>query len=454
MKETLTKALIDHMIEESTNLPTLKRVNKFSVKQGKMLPKQLKHSLMSIKNFFFVALAVSCFVFTPSVSQAQPDGEKLFKSKCATCHKANEKKLIGPGLKGATERLEMEWLIPWVQNSAALIKSGDSYANQIYEEYNKVAMTAFPELKDEDVVAIFAYVDEVNAAPVAGVAGGPEVVQEPQEPANNSWIYILALIVFGILLYILTRVKGGMEYALREKEGVAHPAPQTVSESIGSWINDNSKVVILVVIALLVMGSVDGWNRLAGIGVYQGYQPEQPIKFSHKLHAGINKIDCQYCHSGAEKSKHANIPSANVCMNCHVAINEGPQYGEEEIAKIYTALDYDPDTKEYGDNPQPIKWVRVHNLPDLAYFNHAQHVNVGQIECQECHGKIEEMEVVSQHSDLTMGWCIDCHRTTNVKMEGNAYYDELHAYLVEKHGEEAQITVDKIGGLECAKCHY
>lgn len=441
------------MIEESTNLPTLKRVNKFSFKSGMNLPKLLKKSIQSFKYCSLLAIAIFSFVLSPSLIQAQPDGKKLFQ-QCATCHKTNDKKLIGPGLKGATERLDMEWLIPWVRNSAEMIKSGDAYANQIYKEYNGVAMTAFPSLTDEEIKAIFAYVDETNAAPAADAGGGGVTAAAPVEPANNSWIYILALVVFGILLYILTRVKSGMEYAIREKEGIAHPEPQTVSESIGNWISDNNKIVILAVIVLLVMGSVDGWNRLAGIGVYQGYQPEQPIKFSHQLHAGINKIDCKYCHSGAEKSKHANIPSANVCMNCHVAISEGPQYGETEIAKIYEALDYDPDTKIYGDNPKPIQWVRVHTLPDLAYFNHAQHVTVGQIECQECHGKIEEMEVVQQHAQLTMGWCIDCHRTTEVKMEGNAYYDDYHAYLVEKHGEEAQITVDKIGGLECAKCHY
>ena len=441
------------MIEESTNLPTLRRVNKFSFKSNMGLPKALKNSIQAFKQFSLVAIAIFSFILFPSIIQAQPDGKKLFQ-QCATCHKPNDKKLIGPGLKGTTERLDMEWIMPWVRNSAEVIKSGDAYANQIFKEYNSLPMTAFPSLTDEEIIAIFAYVDETNAATTGTDAGGVVAVESPAEPVNNSWIYILALFVLGILLYILTRVKSGMEYAIREKDGLAHPDPQTVGESIGTWISDNSKLVILAVIALLVMGSVDGWNRLAGIGVYQGYQPEQPIKFSHKLHAGINKIDCKYCHSGAEKSMHANIPSANVCMNCHIAISEGPSYGETEIAKIYDALDYNPETQVYGDNTKPIKWVRVHTLPDLAYFNHSQHVVVGEIECQTCHGKIEEMEVVKQQELLTMGWCIDCHKTTEVKMEGNAYYDDLHAYLVDKHGTDAQITVDKIGGLECAKCHY
>ena len=157
-------------------------------------------------------------------------------------------------------------------------------------------------------------------------------------------------------------------------------------------------------------------------GVQQGYQPTQPIAFSHEIHAGQYEIECQYCHTGVMISKSANIPSANICMNCHTAIKTE----SKEIAKIYKAIDYDPETGEYGDNVKPIEWVRVHNLPDLAYFNHSQHVNVGEIECQTCHGPIEEMAVVKQWSTLTMGWCINCHRETKVNAKGNAYYDQLN----------------------------
>ena len=198
---------------------------------------------------------------------------------------------------------------------------------------------------------------------------------------------------------------------------------------------------------------MDGTEWLA-LGVYEGYQPAQPIKFSHKLHAGDNGISCVYCHSGATKSRHANIPSANVCMNCHKAVKKGPKYGEKEIAKIYAALDYDPKTQKYGPDQKPIQWVRVHNLPDLAYFNHAQHYNVGGIECQTCHGPVEEMEELYQHAELTMGWCIDCHRNTEVNVEGNEYYTALHEEFKEKHGADALFTVEEIGGLECARCHY
>jgi len=201
-------------------------------------------------------------------------------------------------------------------------------------------------------------------------------------------------------------------------------------------------------------GSVKAWYGLMDIGVTQGYKPEQPIKYSHKLHAGDMKISCIYCHSGAEKGKTAGIPSAMVCMNCHKYIQEGPVYGKEEINKIYAALDYDPATQKYGPNQKPIQWVRVHNLPDLAYFNHSQHVKVGKIECQTCHGPVQEMDTLKQFSSLTMGWCIDCHRTTEVKMDGNAYYNDYHKKLSEKYGPEAKLTVEHIGGTECSRCHY
>jgi hypothetical protein len=194
---------------------------------------------------------------------------------------------------------------------------------------------------------------------------------------------------------------------------------------------------------------------LMGVGLEQGYQPEQPIAFSHALHAGENQIDCQYCHYGAEKGKHSNIPSVSLCMNCHMYVQEGSKYGTEEIDKIYAAVGFDRETSQYidGYEQKPVKWVRIHNLPDLAYFNHAQHVNAGNIECQTCHGPVQEMEEVYQYSPLTMGWCINCHRETEVDVKDNGYYEEMHEKLKAKHGD-GKITVEMIGGLECGKCHY
>ena len=212
--------------------------------------------------------------------------------------------------------------------------------------------------------------------------------------------------------------------------------------------------MVFTVLLLAVGGANAAWNIMTGIGVYQNYAPEQPIKFSHKLHAGENGVDCNYCHTSARHSKHSSIPSASLCMNCHTYINEGPS-GKEEIQKIYDAVGFDPEKGQYieGYEEKPIKWVRIHNLPDLAYFNHSQHVNAGGLECQECHGPVEEMEVLYQHSELTMGWCIECHRETEVNTQDNDYYEEMHRKFKENHPDQ-KFTVEEIGGLECGKCHY
>lgn len=265
---------------------------------------------------------------------------------------------------------------------------------------------------------------------------------------------IIILVVLFAFFLILNATRKKLKQAYLLKEGEQLPEPLSVKQACIKWIKGNKKLIAILIIIFAVWGSVKGWYTLADIGIQQGYEPDQPIKFSHKLHAGTNQIDCQYCHSSAAKGRNSGIPSANVCMNCHRFIQEGPTTGKEEIAKIYAALDYDPNTGTYGPNQKPIQWVQVHNLPDLAYFNHSQHVTVGKIACQTCHGPVEEMDVLYQYSPLTMGWCVDCHRNTEVKMEGNHYYDNYHKYLIDKEGAEAKLTVDKIGGLECARCHY
>jgi hypothetical protein len=200
------------------------------------------------------------------------------------------------------------------------------------------------------------------------------------------------------------------------------------------------------------------------IGIDQGYAPVQPIHYSHKIHAGANKIDCKYCHSSAIKSKHSGIPSLNVCMNCHKNIAEyngeedlangyTKEFYTKEIAKLYEAVGWDDADQSYTGEEKPVKWIQIHNLPDFVYFNHSQHVNVAGVECQTCHGPVEEMEIMYQHSPLTMGWCIDCHRETNVDLENNDYYEKIHEELSKKYNVE-KLTAAELGGLECGKCHY
>ncbi|HKR06816.1 MAG TPA: c-type cytochrome [Bacteroidia bacterium] len=393
------------------------------------------------------------FFLTAFISSAQaPDGKILFETNCKQCHSTGDNKVIGPGLKGVEDRVPSEeWLLKWVKNSTALIKAGDEYGNKIFKENGGVAMPA-QSLKDDEIKAILAYTKAEAAKIPAQITSA--VTAAKAEEKEGPWLLITVVVILGILAVVLNRVQKGLKNAVLIKEGKPIPEPIAAKPAIKIWIRGNKKLIAVLLVLFTCWSSWKGWYALAGIGISQGYQPEQPIKFPHKLHAGKNKINCQYCHSGAEKGKTAGIPSANVCMNCHKYIQEGPVYGKEEIAKIYAALDYDPATQKYGTNTKPIQWIRIHNLPDLAYFNHSQHVVVGKIECQTCHGPVQEMDTLKQFSQLTMGWCIDCHRTTEVKMEGNGYYTDYHKKLIEKYGPEAKLTVEKIGGTECSRCHY
>lgn len=408
------------------------------------------NSFSKIRSVSVAVFVVTLIFFNSLIVFGQPNGEALFKANCTQCHSAGENKVIGPGLKGIDQKKDEAWLLKWVKNSQTLVKAGDPEAVKIFNEFGKVVMPA-QNLKDDEIKAVLAYIKAEGAKAPPPPPPPPPPGSEPKE---FPWILFLVIIILLILAVVLNRVKKGLERAVLVKEGKPIPEPIPDKLAVKKWIRGNKKLIAVILLFLMCWGSYKGWYALADIGISQDYQPDQPIKFSHKLHAGQNKINCQYCHSGAEKSRHANIPSANVCMNCHKYIQEGPVYGKEEIAKIYAALDYDPATGQYGTNPKPIQWIQVHNLPDLAYFNHSQHVKVGKIECQTCHGPVEEMDVVKQFSKLTMGWCIDCHRTTEVKMDGNGYYTDYHKKLVEKYGPEAKMTVEKIGGTECSRCHY
>ncbi len=398
-----------------------------------------------IKIPFLVFLFASIIPFFSS-SQNVEIGESLFKANCASCHYLGpeEKKLIGPGLDAEIfEEHSIDWLYKWIRNSAELIESGDKVANELYEEYNKAVMTAFPHFSDEDIDNILAYVE---IGPTEIISENEQLTSIPESGQSNTSLYIIfAIIIFNIIL--LVYVKNILKTAAGvERDGFVSSALY--------WLRVNPAFIFFVSVIIIFSGMKGCWNSLSTIGVAQNYQPEQPIAFSHKIHSGDNGIDCNYCHHTARSSKHAGIPSVNVCMNCHTYINEGTITGKEEINKIYEAVGFDPNTRTYIPNydQKPVEWVRIHNLPDLAYFNHSQHVNVAGLECQTCHGPIEEMEEVYQYSKLTMGWCVNCHRETEVDTD-NPYYHDLHEDWIDKyHGEE--VTVDMIGGRECAKCHY
>ena len=403
--------------------------------------------MIRINNFKSgILLLAVLFSFTFQVS-AQSDGAAIFKANCTACHMIGGGRLVGPDLGGVTERRTKEWLKKWINSSSELIASGDADAIAIFEEYNKVAMTNFY-FSDEDSEALYAYLENPPVEEVATLAVNEVILEEGMKDSTKMMIVLLILL---LLVFVLTSVKNSLKESLGQKT-------QTVSETLITQKNlffskIINKLFVGFFIAIVVLKFA--FDAMMGVGVTTNYQPEQPIAFSHKIHAGDNSIDCNYCHTSARTSKHSAIPSANVCMNCHANIVSGPTTGTAEIQKIYDAIGYDPDSRTYipGYEQKPIEWVRIHNLPDLAYFNHSQHVTVGQLECQDCHGAIEEMDVVKQSSPLTMGWCIECHRETEVKMEGNDYYTEMHEKMKEKYAGE-KITVEKMGGLECGKCHY
>lgn len=407
----------------------------------------------------FVALSLASI--NGASAQSAAEGAALFKQKCTSCHALNQK-VVGPALKGILERRDEAWLIKWIKNSQAVIASGDAYAVKLYNEYNQSAMTAFPELSDNDVKSILAYVKEEGDKPAAPAAGTATAGGQDKEEVSSlmiGGIVVLVLIAFLVIL-VLNRVISTLESLFNKKQGIkveeeVKAAPKNRLAELKK-LGKNKKAIFWIGLILIAVLGTAGWMGMWNTGVHTGYQPVQPIKFSHQLHAGVNQISCQYCHTGAFKSKNASIPSLNVCMNCHNYVQAREKYNGEispEIAKIYTALDYNPDTKVYGTNQKAVEWIRIHNLPDLAYFNHAQHVQVAGIQCQKCHGPIQNMDEVYQYAPLTMKWCINCHKETEVNSKGNAYYDKLIA-AHEELKKGGKITAAVLGGLECGKCHY
>lgn len=431
----------------------------FDFKSSKYMLKptpNLTRNLLSIM-LGLCAISGSIAQEIPSDASIIAAGESAFKANCTQCHQIWEVRL-GPALNGIHEKRSIEWLNSWIKNSQAMIQSGDEDAVALWDEYQPTVMPAYP-FSDEQVMELLAYIKaETDAGPpVEEVVVTGEGGDGSGDAVSSA--YLMAIIVILIVILILALVALGIAIKtlvkyLKDKD-LDEEGEDLVNQSFtfGDLIRSNSFIgaVIFIVTIVVLKTLIDGAFT---IGVQQGYQPTQPIAFSHELHAGQYEIDCQYCHTGVRKSKSANIPSPNICMNCHSQIKNvsGEDGISEEIAKIYAAIDYDPDTQTYGTDTQPIEWVRIHNLPDLAYFNHSQHVEVAALECQTCHGPIEEMEVVYQYSSLTMGWCINCHRETDVNTAGNEYYDKL----VKLHSEQSKdpMKVEDIGGLECAKCHY
>jgi len=387
-------------------------------------------------------------------------GEKLFKANCAACHKL-DRKATGPALRGVADKHDQAWLHEWVKDSQAMIKSGDAEAVKLFEDNNNSVMTSFPQLSNTDIDNIIAYTSQPKPEPtVAQTPAGGGASGSGDGVSNNIVLGALAL-VFLLLVVMLFLVTNTLK-KIASANGVEYPEKEPKTPIWKAFVQNQFLVLITSVFLILTAGYFM-YGYLMQVGVDQGYAPVQPIHFSHKIHAGDNQVDCNYCHSSARRSKTSGIPSLNVCMNCHKNIAEvAPETATEEyskdfydgeIAKLYDAVGWDVNEQAYSGEEKPVKWVRIHNLPDFAYFNHSQHVTVAGVACQECHGPVEEFEIMKQHAPLTMGWCINCHRDTNVKMEGNEYYDKIHEQLAKKYGVE-KVTAAQMGGIECGKCHY
>jgi mono/diheme cytochrome c family protein len=388
-------------------------------------------------------------------------GKEIFNANCAACHKLDAK-ATGPALRGVGNKYEKAWLYKWIHNSSDLIKSGDAAAVKIYEEYNKVQMSAFPQLSEADIDNIIAYTMEPIAAPP--VTASTETVPGPNTNASgvsNDIVLGALALVMGILVVMLIMVNNVLRKVAATK-GIT-VAPKEPRISIWKAFAKNQFLVLVSAIFMILAGAYFIYGYLMQIGIDQDYAPVQPIHYSHRIHAGSNGINCNYCHSSARVSKHSGIPSLNVCMNCHKSIAEvsdttateeySKAFYDNEIAKLYKAVGWDKDNQKYTGKTEPVKWIRIHNLPSFVYFNHSQHVNVAGVECQTCHGPVQTYEIQKQFAPLTMSWCINCHRKTEVKMEGNEYYTKIHEQLSKKYGVE-KLTAAQMGGLECGKCHY
>ncbi len=426
---------------------------------------------MSLYRFFVrpaLSLLLPLFLLFFSQTVSAADGEALFKANCANCHKPDAD-YTGPALKGWADRVpDKEWIYKWVANPAQMIAT-DAYSKSLFEKWKPTVMTAFGNLKKDEIDAIMKYVDDYTPpVPVAQTAAGGETGGD-----DNTMLYGILTLVLALVAMILLQVNSNLRKLSDEKEGVYRGEPVPFYR--------NKTYLMVGVLVLFAIGGYYTINGAIGLGRMKNYQPEQPIYYSHQVHAGVNQISCLYCHGSAENSKHAGIPSVNVCMNCHMAIKEykGDPIvredgrtvdGTEEIQKLYRYAGWNPDTKQYNpdnngdgvpDGARPIEWVKIHNLPDHVYFNHSQHVKVGKQQCQTCHGNIQEMPEVYQFSDLSMGWCVNCHRESKVDFynketgDGNKFYSIYEKFHTDiKNHRLDSVTVEKIGGIECQKCHY
>lgn len=422
--------------------------------------KKLHQTLVALL-VFALTLITPNYLFAANDAKGDPaSGAKLFKANCAVCHSTGTNKVTGPGLAGVTQRVPQpyeEWMHKWILNNAALRKSGDKYANQVYNDNGGTAMTVFEgtlnDAQIDDIIAFLANPPKEEAATATGPAAGTEAGKGKEEGGNGLTIWLIVIASLLVLTTVLRTVRKSLQNVVNEKKGLPIVPERNRWQDWMHWVRTHKMTFVALNILLTAIFLTYGWEYLWGIDVTPGYHPSQPINFRHDVHAGQNSIACLYCHSGAEKGKVAGIPTLNVCMNCHKAIQGSNPEFKQEISKVYYAAGWDASKGAYTGVTHPVIWNRVHSLPDFVYFNHSQHVVVGKLDCKNCHGDVATFTTDQQFAPLTMGWCIDCHRKTPVQMMGNGYYAKLHE-AIEKKFPDREITEADMGGLECGKCHY
>lgn len=408
---------------------------------------------------------LSLVVFTAFNKVSAQDGKALFQSKCQTCHNIF-KDLTGPALMGLEDRhkwADHKELLAWINNPGGYMAK-DAYTTGLKAKFGSV-MTPFPDVTLKDVDAIVSYINNEVANKNKQPEGG-QTAETAKSGNQNAVIFGVISLILAIIALVLMQVNSNLKKMSDDAENIERPEPVPFYR--------NKVYIAMFAIFFFIVGGYFVTKGAIGLQRQTNYEPQQPIYYSHKVHAGINQINCLYCHGNAWESKSAAIPSVNVCMNCHKAIQtyeKGPKLfdkdgneinGTAEIAKLYKYAGFDPKNAAAWDpsKAKPIEWVKIHNLPDHVFFSHAQHVRAGNVQCQTCHGEITAMDEVKQVSELSMGWCVNCHRQTKVQFnydstKGNQFYsiyEKFHNDI--KNGKMDSVTVKDIGGLECQKCHY
>jgi hypothetical protein len=378
------------------------------------------------------------------------------------------KDATGPNLHGVLDRWggNKDDIKSWILNYNNPLKAGKEEAQKVIN-FSNTSMQIFEgQIKPAELDAVVKYITEWAPPPPPKGDDG----KEGGGSGGGALIFGIISLIMALIALILMQVNSNLKKLSDDSEGILRPDPVPFYK--------NKVYIALFSIVLFIVGGYYTASALIDFGRQKHYEPVQPIFYSHKVHAGINQINCLYCHGAAMDSKHAAIPSVNVCMNCHKTINEytkGPELtrgdgtkvdGTKEIQKLYSYAGFDPKNSSAWDpsKAKPITWTKIHNLPDHVYFNHSQHIKAGKVQCQSCHGEITNMDEVYQFSELSMGWCINCHRNTKVdfyktdstgKATGNKFYsiyEKFHNDI--KSGKMDSVTVKDIGGLECQKCHY